>query len=408
MRVARAVRVSLRVVLRHRVRAALAVSATAVGVAALLVLMSIGEGARREIEARIDALGRNMLVVNAADAPRPVSRARTARRMTTLRLEDVEPLLAASPSVSLAAPAQDRGRVVRYERTNTMATVRATTPEWMAIRDFALSEGRFFTHEENEGAARVGVIGSDVRETLFADADALGRTVFVGRVPIRVIGVLESKGLTVDGLSEEDNQVVVPIRTGLRRLFNVDYLASIYVEVAEGAGMDQATTEIASVLRDRHDLARLGRQDDFTIQDQALLLHAEAETAASFRRVLNTLGATALAVGGVGILSVMLLAVKERTGEIGLRLAVGAKRRDVLLQFLAESTMLALSGGLGGLLIGRAVAWTLARTTHWTTAVGGTTVVLALGSALLLGVGFGAIPAARAARLDPIDALRSG
>lgn len=406
MKLGRTVRVSLRVLFRHRVRAALAVSATAAGVAALLVLVSIGEGARREIEARIDALGRNMLVVSAADAPRPVSRARTAPRMTTLRLEDVEPLVASIPSVARVAPAQDGTRVVRYGRANMRLTVRATTPEWAIIRDFAVSEGRFFTDDENERAARVGVIGSAVRETLFPGIDPIGQTVFAGIVPIEVVGVLESKGAAIGGGAEEDNLVLVPIRTGLRRLFNVDYLASIYVEVAASAPMDQATLEIASVLRERHDLARLRRPDDFTIRDQVLLLRAEAETSASFRRVLNVLGATALAVGGVGILSVMLLAVKERTAEIGLRLAVGAKRRDVRVQFLAESTIVGLLGGTAGLLLGRTIAWVLAQTTQWTTAVAGSTVALALGSALLIGVVFGMVPAARAARLDPIDALR--
>lgn len=406
MKLGRTVRVSLRVLFRHRVRAALAVSATAASVGALLVLVSIGEGARREIEARIDALGRNMLVVSAADAPRPVSRARTAPRMTTLRLEDVEPLVASIPSVARVAPAQDGTRVVRYGRANMRLTVRATTPEWAIIRDFAVSEGRFFTDDENERAARVGVIGSAVRETLFPGIDPIGQTVFAGIVPIEVVGVLESKGAAIGGGAEEDNLVLVPIRTGLRRLFNVDYLASIYVEVAASAPMDQATLEIASVLRERHDLARLRRPDDFTIRDQVLLLRAEAETSASFRRVLNVLGATALAVGGVGILSVMLLAVKERTAEIGLRLAVGAKRRDVRVQFLAESTIVGLLGGTAGLLLGRTIAWVLAQTTQWTTAVAGSTVALALGSALLVGVVFGMVPAARAARLDPIDALR--
>lgn len=405
MKLGRTVRVSLRVLSRHRVRAALAVSATAGGVAALLVLVSIGEGARREIEERIDALGRNMLVVSAADAPRPVSRPRSATRVTTLRLEDVDALLAASPSVSRAAPAQDGMRVVRYGRTNMRSTVRATTPDWAVIRDFAISEGRFFTHEEDERAALVGVIGSAVHETLFRGIDPIGKTVFAGIVPIEVVGVLESKGVAIGGGAEEDNLVLVPVRTGLRRFFNVDHLASIYVEVAGNAPMDQAALQIASVLRERHDLARLGRDDDFTIRDQALLLRAEAETSASFRRVLNVLGATALAVGGVGILSVMLLAVKERTAEIGLRLAVGAKRRDVLVQFLAESTIVGLSGGIAGLLLGRTAAWVLAQTTQWTTAVAGTTVALALGSALLVGVMFGMVPAARAAKLDPVDAL---
>jgi putative ABC transport system permease protein len=262
--------------------------------------------------------------------------------------------------------------------------------------------------DEDRRGARVGVIGSDVRETLFAGADPVGRTVFVGRVPIEVIGVLESKGVTVDGLSGEDNLVVVPIRTGLRRVFNVDYLSSIYVEVAEGAPLERAAAEITSALRARHDLARRGRDDDFTVRDQALLVRVEAETAASFRRLLNMLGATALVIGGVGILSVMLLAARERTGEVGLRLAVGAKRRDVLVQFLVESAALGVAGGLAGLLLGRAVAWGLSRATAWTTAVDLTTVAVALGAALLLGVVCGAVPAARAARLDPSEALRAG
>jgi putative ABC transport system permease protein len=350
-----------------------------------------------------------MLVVSPAAAARPASRERTVPRVTTLVVEDVPALLAASPSVVLAAPALDRMRVVRSGARNVAAMVRATTPEWVTVRNFALAEGRFFTREEGARAARVGVLGADVRETLFpADEDPLGRVVLVGRVPVEVVGVLERRGTGVDGLSDEDGLLLVPLRTGLRRVFNEDYLASIYVQVAEGASLERAAAEITSALRVRHDLTRRGLADDFTVHDQAVLLRARAEATASFRRVLDALGATALAVGGVGILSVMLLAVKERTPEIGLRLAVGARRRDVLLQFLVESATLGTAGGITGLLLGRGAAWVLARATQWATEVTGTAVAVALGASLLVGLGFGVLPAVRAARLDPIEALRAG
>ncbi len=407
MKLIRNVRLSQKALLRHWVRTLLALSGSAVGVGAVLVMISIGEGAQSEIVAQIEALGRNMIVVSAGDAPRPVSRPRTARKVTTLRVADVEPLMAGSPAIVLAAPAQDGGRRVKFGTTNMFSTIRATTPEWTEIRSFGLTGGRFFTHAENEASARVGVIGSKVSETLFADTDPIGQTLRVGRVPITIIGVLESKGATIDGLSEEDNQVVVPLNTGLRRIFNVDWIKMIYVQVAEGERMDEAIAQMSAVLRTRHQLDGTGREDDFKMQNQALVLEAEIETVASFRRMINGLGAVALIVGGVGILAIMLLSVKERTNEVGLRVAVGARRRDIRVQFLAEALMLGGLGGGVGVLGGLAAAWLIGITTEWSTTVTPGATGIALGSALLIGVVFGVIPAQKAAAMDPIEALRA-
>ncbi len=407
MRLARNVRLSQRALLRHWVRTVLALSGTAVGVGAVLVMISVGEGAQREVLAQIDALGRNMLVVNAGDAPRPEVRPRSASKVTTLRLSDVPALLRGSPSIDLAAPAQDGGRRVKFGTVNTFTTVRATTPEWATIRGFDLTAGRFFTADETRLNARVGVIGSQVKEVLFPGSDPLGQIIRVGRVPIEVVGVLESKGATVDGLSAEDNQVVVPIGTGLRRIFNVDHLKMVYTRVAEGREVEAAEAEMRAVLRDRHGLEHLGREDDFAIQNQALVLEAEMETVGSFRRLITGLGAVALVVGGVGILAIMLLSVKERTNEVGLRVAVGARRRDIRTQFLVESLLLGGLGGAFGVVAGVLVAWVVAHTTEWSTAVTAPALFIALGSALVIGVVFGVVPAQKAAGMDPIEALRA-
>ncbi len=407
MRLARNLRLSRKALLRHRARTLLALSGTAVGVGAVLVMIAVGRGAEAEISARIEALGRNMLVVNAGDAPRPVTRPRTARKVTTLTRADVAPLLAGSPSVALAAPARDQGRRVKAGTINMMATIRATTPEWAAIRNFRVTDGRFFTHAEDGRLARVGVIGSRVRETLFPDADPLGQIVWVGRVPVEVIGVLESKGVTIDGLSAEDNQIVVPLNTGLRRIFNVDELNMIYVQVADGARMEEAIAEMRTVLRDRHRLDALGREDDFAIQNQAILLEAQRASNTAFRRLINGLGAVALLLGGAGILAVMLLSVKERTPEIGLRMAVGARRRDVLTQFLAEALLLGAAGAVVGIAAGLGAASIVGRTTEWATQVSLPAVAIAAGAALAVGLASGVLPARRAAGLDPIEALRA-
>jgi putative ABC transport system permease protein len=407
MRLARNLILSIKALVRHRIRTALALSGMAVGVGAVLVMTAIGEGSEQQAISEIDALGRNLLIVSAADAARVPWRQRTVSKVNTLVLADADAVRVGAPDVALVAPAQDFARRVKYGTISTVTTVRGTSPEYEEVRDFRTVLGRYFTHEEDHASARVAVLGSRVRELLFPERDPIGKTVRVGRTTFRIIGVLESKGTTLDGTSEEDNQVLIPIRSALRRVFNVDYIKMLYVQVRDADRMQHAELQIGNVLRTRHRTAEFGREDDFAIQNQRLILRARLETMASFRRMILGLGAVAVLVGGVGLLSVMLLAVRERRNEVGLRVAVGARRRDILTQFLLESLLLGVLGGSVGIVAGVTVAWVVGKSTDWHTAVDGVAVLVGLGSAFGIGVLFGVYPARRAAELDPIEALRA-
>jgi len=408
MRVVRNLRLSLRAFSTHRVRTGLAVAGTAVGVAGVLVSTAIGEGARGAVVRRIESLGRNMLVVSAEKVDSRGGRKVQGEGWTrTLRTGDVSALLRGSPAIIRAAPAQDRGMTAKFGPIQAPATVVGTTPEWQLIRQFPLTQGRFFTADENDRRARVAVLGSAIRTSLFGDTSgAVGRTIRIGRVPFQVVGVLASKGLSVDGTATEDDKIFVPLETALRRLFNTEYLKFIYLEAVDPALMADAQSDAASILRVQHGLPD-GGEDDFAIQNQRLLLAAELETKASFRRLIMGLGFLSLLVGGVGILSMMLLSVKERRSEIGLRVSVGARRQDIAVQFVAEALLLAVAGGLLGLWLGLGVAGIVSAVTTWESQISQRTLAVAIGSVLGIGLGFGAYPAWRAAALNPIEALQA-
>jgi len=407
MRQGRNLLLSVKAILRHRVRTALALSGMAVGAGAVIVMTAVGEGSEDQVISEIEALGRNLLVVSAGDAPRVPWRQRTTPKVTTLTLSDADAILAQASEVSLAVPAQDRVFRAKYGTISTMTKVMGTTPAYEEVRDFRAIQGRYFTEGENQTSARVAVLGSRVRDLLFPDEDPLGKTVRLGNVPFVVTGVLESKGATVDGLSEEDNQVLIPIRTAMRRAFNLDFIKMIYVQVRDGDRMGAAEDQIADILRTRHRIRERSGKDDFAIQNQRLILEARLETLASFRRMILGLGGVALFVGGVGILSIMLLSVRERRNEVGLRIAVGARKKDILTQFLMEALFLGTVGGVVGLVLGVGVAWVVGLTTQWQTSINETALLVGLSSTLFVGVAFGVFPAQRAAALDPIEALRA-
>jgi putative ABC transport system permease protein len=408
MRIARNLRLSLHALSTHRMRTALAVAGTMVGVAGVVVLTAIGTGARGQVLDRIDSLGRNMLVVSAAKVEARGGRTRQGVGwIKTLQVDDARAILSGSGAVVRAAPADYRALSAKFGRISNRTTVLGTTPDWLAIRRFALAQGRFFTEAENAARTRVAVLGWDARANLFPDSvNPVGRTIRIGSVMFEVIGVLASKGVSVEGTATEDDRIIVPLETALRRLFNVDYVKLIYLEATSADATGSAGDDAAAILRVRHDLPAGGR-DDFTIQNQRVLLAAELAAKTSFQRLIMGLGFLSLVVGGVGILSIMLLSVRERRNEIGLRIALGARRRDLLVQFLAEALMLAGAGGVLGMLLGVAGAALVSSATAWDARVSGTAIVIAVSSVVAIGIGFGVLPAWRAARLEPIAALQA-
>jgi putative ABC transport system permease protein len=225
----------------------------------------------------------------------------------TLTLADASAIAEESGFVARVAPSFDDRKQITHRDLSTGATVRGTTHEYSVIRDFPTSNGRFFTAEEDRAGLRVAVLGSVIAERLFPASDPIGQVIRIGRVPFEVVGVLIEKGMSVDGAAQEDDQVIVPINAALRRVFNADFLKMIYLEVTSPTLMDEAEQEVGAILRERHRLERYGRPDDFRIQNQRVIMDAELATVASFRTMITGMGAVALAVGGVGILSIMLL-----------------------------------------------------------------------------------------------------
>lgn len=401
MRLTRALRPALRSLLAHRLRVALSLSSVAMGVAAVVLTSAIGQGAQGEVVRSIEAMGgTSLLVVRPAAARRLVARKAVRGLVTSLQLADCAAIAELS-LVGAAVPGTEGTLKVKAGTSALVTTVLGTSPVFPAVRRFAVRRGRFFAVADDRDARRVAVLGARVDERLFPGGDAVGRTVRIDGVPFAVIGVLEAKGVLADG-SDEDNQVVIPIRTALRRVFNTTWISTVFVRVRDPARMEDAAAAIGALLRERH-----RRADDFAIQNKAKLLAAQQETAASLTLLTAGLSSVAVAVGGIGILALMLLSVRERTGEIGLRMAVGAQPRDVLLQFLAEATALALGGWLAGVAAGALGAAAVAFGTEWKVGLPVEALLASLAMAIATGLGFGALPARKAALLPPIQALAS-
>ena len=396
----------------NKLRAGLTLLGIVIGVASVISLMAIGRGAQQAITSNIEALGTNLLFVR----PGASSQGGVGGGLgsaATLTLEDayalVDPVFA--PSVAAVAPELSTSAQLVAGRENTFTQVVGITPEYQSVRNFPLTSGGFITAGQVQNAAEVVVLGSGVAETLFGFRDPVDQTLRINGRRFTVIGVLESRGGGFLGIF--DDQVLVPITTAYYRLASQRTaqggvpVQTVNVEVTSGDAMDDALQEIATVLRLRH---RITGEDDFTVNSQQETIEALEETTETFVIFLGAIASISLLVGGIGIMNIMLVSVTERTREIGIRKAMGAKRRDILFQFMSEATLLSLGGGGAGVLLGLVLSRLLDGRDllgqSFQTAFSGDVAMLALAVSAAIGLFFGIYPATRAARLHPIEALR--
>jgi putative ABC transport system permease protein len=406
MKVARGLGISTKQLSAHKTRTVLALVGIIIGVSAVIVMVAVGNGAQKEVLDKIEAMGTNLVVVSAGQARPTAGRQSMRGTVTTLRPEDADAIARECRSVVAVVPVQSQKLPVKFGLASVSTTIVGTTAEYPEVRDIRVERGAFFTSEENAAALRVAVVGRTVVANVFGGDDPIGERIRIGTIPFEVIGVLEPKGVDFNGV-DQDDQIVIPLRTALRRVFNQEHLGAIQLRSRSEEAMAVTAAEVREVLRERHRLDRTGAPDDFTIQTQAELLETQRDVTDTFTMLVGSIAAVSLLVGGIGILAIMLIAIRERTREIGLRLAVGASRRDIRTQFVLEAAMLSTGGGVAGILLGVIGAGVVGTATGWAISVTPASIVLAFGFSFGVGTFFGVYPAPRASRLDPINALRS-
>ncbi len=406
MKILRILQVSFRALTRNKMRSFLTILGIIIGVAAVIAMVSVGEGARKGIQDRFASMGTNLLFVQPGS--RQFHGVQTgAGGYVNLKPEDAvaieqncEAVAAVSPSIST------RAQVV-YANKNWNTQIQGTGEKFPEVRSWDVSEGNYFDETQVAAAAKVCVLGNLVKQNLFEDEDPIGKTIRINKIPFKVIGVLESKG-EQGGFFNRDDMIAAPYTTVMRRLRGVDYISSIDVEAVSADMTDEAQTQITELIRERHRIAP-GADDDFQVRNMTDVAESAAESSQIMTILLGSIAGISLIVGGIGIMNIMLVSVTERIREIGIRLAVGAREKDILLQFLIEAVALSVGGGLIGIIIGIGVS----RLMKYVPSFQGITTVVTPGSILLaflfsasVGIFFGYYPARKASRLDPIEALR--
>ncbi len=404
MRWSRGLKVSIEMLWAHKLRTVLSVLGIVVGVATVTVMAAVGKGSEQKVLEGIRGMGTNLITVTAGKVAVMAGRQRQAALANTLLPGDAEAIQAgAGDLVSLVAPVQSRKMPVKFAEIGLNTNIVGTSPEFLAIRNLRLQSGVLFDEQDHRASRRVAVVGQTLVRELFGGADPIGQRIRVGRVPLEVIGALAPAGVDANGV-DQDDQILVPLRTALRRVFNVIYLNNIYVQARSEDLVDECGVRVRQILRERHH-RREGEADDFTIQSQAELLRAQRETQRTFFTLTVSVASLSLVVGGVGILAVMLMSVRERIREIGLRRALGARRRDILVQFLLEAMILSVAGGVAGAAAGIAGVWVLASLASWNAVVAPAAVSLAVASSAAIGLVFGTIPARKASLANPVSSL---
>ena len=392
---------ALSALLANKLRSLLTMLGVIIGVGAIITTTSIGEGAKADITERIQTLGANILAVRPGQSRFRGRGSADARK--SLTVADMEALEERGQTFGYVTPEVSSRAQVKYLNKNSNTTIVGTSPAYLVTANFTVEKGRFFTDSEIRYRQRVCVLGKTVVDNLFGETEPVGQTVKIKNVGFHVVGVMKEKGAS--GWRNPDDQVFIPYSTAMKRVFGEDYLSSISIQANDDKLIEAAETEVTELLRKQHKIP-INKELDFHIRNQAEFMETLEESSQTFTNMILGIAVVSLVVGGIGIMNIMLVSVTERTKEIGLRKAVGAQRSDILVQFLVESTTLALVGGLVGIGVGIIGAEMVPSIWGWRTVISLMYAGAAFIVSALVGVFFGAYPAWKAAKLHPIDALR--
>jgi len=403
MRIMATLRMALRALRRNKLRSTLTALGIIIGVGAVIAMVGIGNGAKSQVEAQIASLGQNVILVFAGNWSSSGARSGWGGA-GTMTVDDAEAIAREVPGVIAVSPEiRDRQQILA-NGLNWNTQILGEGPEYLDIREWPLEDGAMFTEQDVRGTAKVCVIGKTIITQLFPNEDPIGKIVIIRNIPFKILGVLTPKGLSVMN-TDQDDVIIIPYTSEMKRVTKRTNINSIIVQSSSPKTSDAVQRDMTDLLRQRHRIVP-GHDDDFTIRGQQEIADAATATTRIMTVLLGSIASVSLIVGGIGIMNIMLVSVTERTREIGIRMAVGAHGRDILLQFLIEAITLSSLGGVIGITMGVGSAKLLSAMAGWPTLISISSVVLAFFFSAAVGVFFGFYPARKASRLDPIDALR--
>lgn len=398
-------KIAMRAIAANKLRSFLTMLGIIIGVASVIAMMAIGQGSKKSIQANIAEMGSNMIMIRPGQDKGPGGAQQDASDMQTLKLKDYEALKEQAKYLSAISPSVNSSGQFINGNNNTPSTIYGISPDYMQIRQQKVKDGEMFTDEEVRSIAKVCVIGKTVADNLFTNGeDPVGKVIRFNKIPFRVVGVLESKGYNSFGM-DQDDVVLAPYTTVMKRILSVTYLQGINASVVTEGMTDLAIEDITSILRENHKLKALD-EDNFTIRSQQEMAEMMNSTSDTMTVLLLVVACISLVVGGIGIMNIMYVSVTERTKEIGLRMSVGARGIDILNQFLIESVLLSVTGGLIGVIVGIGAAVGINVFAHWPIQIQPWSVLLSFAVCSATGIFFGWYPAKKAASLDPIEAIR--
>jgi putative ABC transport system permease protein len=403
MRALATLRIALRALLRNKMRTVLTMLGIIIGVAAVIAMVGIGNGAKSQIESQIASLGENVILVFSGNVTRGGVRSGWGGA-GTLSVDDAGAIQREVPGVVSVSPEVRSGAQVAAGNQNWSTQILGESPEYFDLRKWPIAEGADFSEQDVRSAGKVAVVGKTIVQQLYNGENAIGQIVRIKNVPFVIVGVLLAKGLSVQG-QDQDDLIIIPYTSAMKRVQGVTMLRTINVQMAKPSLLNPGEQQIVELLRQRHRIMA-GHDDDFTVRNQQEIADMATAQSKTMTLLLGAIAGVSLVVGGIGIMNIMLVSVTERTREIGIRMSVGARGRDILLQFLIEAVTLSAIGGLIGIGLGVATSQLLAARMHWPTLTSLSSVVVAFVFSAAIGIFFGFYPARKASQLDPIEALR--